>query len=119
LSAATSAPSKNPRPSTQAALNAKTPKVSSISAMPDFPRTALRRAERGSCLRFPRNYDEAQNLVRTARFLWQALSDKGRLHRVLRYVARTVPHDWGNFRIGRRSLRAGQIRTETGKIAQV
>src|SRR5437868_11515303 len=41
LNAATSAPSKNPRPSTQAALNAKTPKISSISAMPDFPRTAL------------------------------------------------------------------------------
>src|SRR5438552_5669032 len=47
LSAATSAPSKNPRPSTQAALNAKTPKVSSISAMPDFPRTALRSAGEG------------------------------------------------------------------------
>src|SRR5205823_11946432 len=45
LNAATSASSKNPRPSTQAALNAKTPKVSSISAMPDFPRTAMR--ERG------------------------------------------------------------------------
>src|SRR5204863_1001611 len=47
LNAATSAPSKNPRPSTQAALNAKTPKVSSISAMPDFPRTALRTAGEG------------------------------------------------------------------------
>src|SRR5437868_15044858 len=48
LNAATSAPSKNPRPSTQAALNAKTPKVSSISAMPDFPRTALRNAGEGA-----------------------------------------------------------------------
>src|SRR5437762_6854508 len=48
LSAATSAPLNNPRPSTQAALNAKAPKVSSISAMPDFPRTALPLAgERG------------------------------------------------------------------------
>src|SRR5207248_2589107 len=47
LNAATSASSKNPRPSTQAALNAKTPKVSSISAMPDFPRTALRGAGEG------------------------------------------------------------------------
>ena len=43
-SAATSAPSTNPRPSTQAAHNAKIPKIRSASAMPDSPQTALRTA---------------------------------------------------------------------------
>ena len=43
----TSAPSKNLRSSTQADDNAKPPKISSVSAMSEFPRTALPLAGRG------------------------------------------------------------------------